>query len=90
MAIAVPNPEALDNAWDMNRKERTPFERVVVDIFKELAKLTPQSHVHATELYAGVNLLRRCPPGPILALLESRPWFAHLGDFYYRLTDFEG
>ena len=90
MAIAVPNPEALDNAWELIRKERTPFERVVVDIFKELAKLTPQSHVHATELYAGVNLLRRCPPGPILALLESRPWFAHLGDFYYRLTDFEG
>ncbi len=90
MAIAVPNPDALDAAWKLHRKERTPFERTVVDIFKELAKLTPQSHVHATELYAGVNLLRRCPPGPILALLSSRPWFAHLGDFYYRLTDFEG
>ncbi len=90
MAIMVPDPDALDKVRQKNKKERVPFERIVVDIFRELAKLNPQSHVHATELYAGLNLVRRCPPAPILALLASRPWFAHLGDFYYRLTDFEG
>lgn len=90
MAIAVPDAEALEQVTDQIRKDRVPFERTVVDIFRELAKLNPQSHVHATELYAGVNLVRRCPPGPLLALLASRSWFVHLGDFYYRLTDFEG
>jgi hypothetical protein len=90
MAIMVPDPDALDKARDKFKKNRVPFERTVVDIFRELAKLNPQSHVHATELYAGVNLVRRCPPAPILSLLASRPWFVHLGDFYYRLTDFEG
>jgi hypothetical protein len=90
MAIAVPDAQALDAVWDRIRKERTPFEKVVVDMFRELAKLNTQQHVHASELYAAVNLKRRCPPGPILALLASRPWFAHVGDFYYRLTDFEG
>lgn len=90
MAIAVPDPDSLDGVWDRVRKERMPFERIVVDIFRELAKLNPQNHVHATELYAGVNLMRRCPPGPVLALLASRPWFDHVGDFYYRLTDFDG
>jgi hypothetical protein len=90
MAIMVPDPVALDKVQAKVRKDRVPFERTVVDIFRELAKLNPQSHVHATELYAGVNLVRRCPPAPIFALLASRPWFAHLGDFYFRLTDFEG
>jgi hypothetical protein len=87
MAIAVPDPEAMAEIWKKNKK--TPFEKVVVDMFRELAKLNPQSHVHLSELYAGVNLVRRCPPGPIMALLATRPWFVHLGDYYFRLTDFE-
>ncbi len=90
MAIMVPDPVALDKVRQKLRKDRVPFEKTVVDIFRELTKLNPQSHVHAMELYAGVNLVRRCPPAPILSLLASRPWFVHLGDFYYRLTDFEG
>ncbi len=89
MAIVVPDVEALDAVWERLTKERTPFEKIVVDIFRELAKLNPQSHVHAAELYAGVNLVRRAPPGPVLALLNSRSWFVHLGDFYHRLQDFE-
>ncbi len=89
MAVSVPDVGALDAVWRRLQKEKTPFERVVVDMFRELSKLNPQSHVHATELYAGVNLVRRCPPGPVFALLNSRPWFAHLGDYYHRLTDFE-
>ncbi len=89
MAIAVSDPEGLMKIWEQAQINKTPFERVVVDIFRELAKLNPQTHVHASTLYAGVNLIRRSPPGPILALLASRSWFVHLGDFYYRLTDFE-
>jgi len=40
---------------------------------RELSKLNPQGHVHAIELYAAINVIRRCPPGPILAILASRP-----------------
>jgi hypothetical protein len=87
MAIAVPDVEALDNVWVQLRKERPPFERVVVDIVRELTKLNPQGHVHATELYAAVNIVRRCPPGPIFALLASRPWFVHVGDLHFRFDD---
>jgi hypothetical protein len=71
------------------QKERPPFERVVVDIVRELTKLNPQGHVHASELYASVNVVRRCPPGPILALLVSRPWFVHVGDLHFRFDDSE-
>jgi len=89
MAIAIPDPEGLDVAWKQIQKERVPFERVVVNTVRDLAKLNPQSHVHASELYAAVNIIRRCPPGPILALLASRPWFNHVGDLHYRFDDSE-
>jgi hypothetical protein len=89
MAIAVPDTDAVDQIWARMQKERVPFERTVVNIVRELAKLNPQSHVHASELYAAVNVMRRCPPGPILALLASRPWFVHVGDLHFRFDDSE-
>jgi hypothetical protein len=89
MAIAVPDKESLDHVWERTHKERVPFERIVVNTVRELAKLNPQSHVHASELYAAVNIVRRCPPGPILALLASRPWFVHVGDLHFRFDDSE-
>jgi hypothetical protein len=89
MAIAVPDIDALDQVWLRVQKERVPFERIVVNTVRELAKLNPQSHVHASELYAAVNIVRRCPPGPILALLASRPWFVHVGDLHFRFDDSE-
>ena len=87
MGIAIPDPSALDDIWVNTRKSHTPFEQIVVNNVKELAKLNPQNHVHASELYAAVNITRRCPPGPLLALLASRPWFIHVGDLHYRLSE---
>jgi len=89
MAIAIPDPQGLDTAWKQIQKDRIPFERIVVNTLRDLAKLNPQSHVHASELYTAVNIFRRCPPGPILALLASRSWFIHVGDLHYRFDDSE-
>ncbi len=89
MAIAIPDPEGLDVACKQILKDHLPFEKIVVNTVRDLAKLNPQSHVHASELYAAVNIIRRCPPGPILALLASRSWFVHVGDLHYRFDDSE-
>jgi hypothetical protein len=89
MAIKVPDVGALDIVWKQVQKERPPFERVVVDIVRELTKLNPQGNVHASELYAAVNVVQRCPPAPILALLASRPWFVYVGDLHFRFDDSE-
>ena len=89
MGIVIPDVEGLDKVWQRMQKERMPFERIVVNTMRELAKLNPQSHVHASELYASINIVRRCPPGPILALLTTRPWFVHVGDLHYRFDDSE-
>jgi hypothetical protein len=89
LAIAIPDKDMLDNAWELREKDQPPFERTVVDMARELTKLNTQGHVHASELYAAVNLLRRCPPGPIMTLLASRPWFVHVGDLHFRFNDSE-
>jgi hypothetical protein len=89
MGIAIPDMAALDEALARLHKERPPFEKIVVNMVRELAKLNPQSHVHASELYASVNIVRRCPPAPILSLLAGRPWFTHVGDMHFRFSEAE-
>lgn len=90
MATMVSDIEMLDQIWERNIKQRVPLQRTVRLVMGEMAKLSPQSHVHAQELYAGVNILRRCPPGPILSLLLESPWAKHLGNLYFRLDDTSG
>lgn len=88
MMVTMPaDTTALDLAWKKREKSPLPFEQVVVDTLRDLARLNPQSHVHAAELYSAVNVVYRCPPGPILRLLSSRPWFNHVGDLHFRYED---
>jgi hypothetical protein len=89
MALAIPDYEALDEIWTRSGRDQASFERLVIYTMRELAKLNPQSHVHASELYAAFNVVRRCPPGPILALLASRQGFSHVGDLHFRFSDTE-
>jgi hypothetical protein len=91
MMVAMPaDTSALDLAWEKRNKTPLPFEQVVVETLKELAKLNPQAHVHAAELYSAMNVVYRCPPGPILSVLASRPWFDHVGDLHFRYKESTG
>ena len=83
MAIYVPDFHALDPLWEKQR----PFEDLVMMVMREITKLNPQGHVHAQELYAAVNLVRRVPPAPLFALLASQPRFVHVGDLHFRLEE---
>jgi hypothetical protein len=82
MMVAVDNLPAIDDVW--LKMQKLPYDRLVADIFRELAKLNPQSAVHAKTLYAAVNVVRRSPPGAVFAELVSRPYYAHVGDAYWR------
>jgi hypothetical protein len=86
MAIYVPDFHALDPMWDTPSRKRT-FEELVMMVMREITKLNPQGHVHAQELYAAVNLVRRVPPAPLFALLASQPRFVHVGDLHFRLEE---
>jgi hypothetical protein len=83
MAIYVPDFHALDPIWEKKR----PFDELVVSVMREVTKVNPQGHVHAQELYAAVNLVRRVPPAPLFALLASQPRFNHVGDLHFRLEE---
>lgn len=83
MAIYVPDFKTLDPLWEKKRS----FEELVISVMRELTKLNPQGHVHAQELYAGVNLVRRVPPAPLFALLATNPGFTHVGDLHFRLSE---
>ncbi len=87
MVIAVSGVDVLDQIWREEKKLRQPIETTITSMMKELGKLNPQGHVHAQELYAAVNLIKRCPPGAVLAVLESSRFISHIGDQYYRLKD---
>jgi hypothetical protein len=90
MAIFVPEMESLDTVWEKHRRERTPFDKIVIKTMRELAKLSAQGTVHVSELYAAINLSRRVPPAPILAQLNARPEFVYMGNHHYQIKDGDG
>lgn len=87
MAICIPDISAVDRNWELMSKQRLSLEQVITSTMRELGKLNPQGHVHAEELYAAVNIVRRCPPAPIFSLLATRQKFVHLGDLHFRLDE---
>jgi hypothetical protein len=87
MVVGLVDPIALDEAWLQGNQRRMNDEELVAFVFKELAKLNPQSAVHAQSLYSGVNVLRRLPPAPIFSELTHRPYYEHVGDLYWRMKD---
>ena len=72
MAFALPALDAADQLWEPAAQKKKPFDKLVVNVMRELTKLNPQGHVHAQELYAAVNVLRRVPFAPMMALLPTR------------------
>lgn len=87
MALAVPDPVAVDAAREQALKSRVSFEDLTRNLMRELTKLSPQGHVHVQELYAGINILRRVPPAPLMALLATHPEYVHVGDLHFRLDE---
>ena len=85
MAFAIPSFEAVDQIW--KTESRRPIDQVVMNMIREVSKLTPQGHVHAQELYSAINIVRRVPPAPLFALLASKPEISHVGDLHFRISE---
>lgn len=83
MAVVVPDTDTLEDLWSKKAFQKKSLEKIAMSIFQELAKLNPQGHVHALELYAAVNIVRRCPPAAILNIVSNASWAKHLGDLYF-------
>jgi hypothetical protein len=71
----------MDALWMSEEQQKRPVLDILLDLFPELAKLSPR--VHAKTVYAGFNLMRRCPPGPIFYELSVNPCFEDAGNGYW-------
>ncbi len=89
MVIAVPDVPGVDEASLQMAKQHLSFEQLVTNMMKELVKMNVQGHVHAQELYSALNIIRRCPPGPLMTYLAGNSKFTHVGDLHFRLADTE-
>lgn len=85
MVFAIPSFEAVDQIW--KQEARRPFDQLVVNMIREVSKLTPQGHVHAQELYSAINIVRRVPPAPLFAVLATKPEITHVGDLHFRISE---
>jgi hypothetical protein len=86
MAIVVSDVSAIDQVWE-SYKQKMPIEKTVLSIMRELSKLNPQGHIHAQEIYAAVNVVRRCPPSLLVNTLFTQPWAQHVGNLYFRVNE---
>jgi hypothetical protein len=84
MVVGLIDPAALDEAWMRGEQRNLPADQLIAYIFRELARLTPQSAVHAQSLYSGVNVFRRMSPAAVFHELVHQPYYEHVGDLYWR------
>lgn len=85
LAIYVENTPQLDVIWENNNKKESNFKKIVRQVFKELTRENPQGIVHFLELYAGLNMMRRCAPKELMALLSDDETFVPLDNLYFKL-----
>jgi hypothetical protein len=85
MILGADDLAAVDGlAQSHGRKSITQILRTLLT---ELGRTSPQGAVHAKTLYSAFNVVRRCPPGPIFAALNSGTDFEHVGNDYWKLRE---
>lgn len=86
MIVATEDVESVDELRDMLLENGVKLQAVVDQIVPELTKLNPNGTVHAKSVYSAVNIVRRCPPGPIFHALISNPSFRDAGNGLFALS----
>jgi hypothetical protein len=87
MLIGVDQLAELDQLVKQAQTGKKSLTAILKMLLPSLGKLTPQGAAHLKTIYTAVNLLRRCPPGPIFATLEANPDFTSIGGEYWKLFD---
>jgi len=83
MIVGEADAARVDELWVQTEEEGKSLLDVMCEVFPELAKLSPQGTVHAKTLYSAVNIVHRCPPGPIFAELVRHSCFQSVGGGYW-------
>jgi hypothetical protein len=83
MIIGEADPAGIDVISNNAEEHDRSILSILRFIFPELAKLNPQGTVHAKTLYSALNVVRRCPPGPIFDELSAHACFIPMGHGYW-------
>lgn len=73
----------IDELWQKSKDNQITVLDALNQVFPELAKLSPQSTVHAKTLYTAVNLLCRATPGVVFQELVSQDRFIDMDHGYW-------
>jgi hypothetical protein len=85
MIVATEDAEGVDELRQQLLDNDVELQDIVDQIVPELTKLNPNGTVHAKSVYSAVNIIRRCPPGPIFHALISNPTFRDAGNGTFAL-----
>ncbi|GIV78439.1 MAG: hypothetical protein KatS3mg050_2833 [Litorilinea sp.] len=86
LIVAEQDSEAIDALRQQLHQANVDLATIVDQIVPELTKLSPQGTVHAKTVYSAVNILRRCPPGPIFYQLIANRKFQDMGGGFFSLA----
>jgi hypothetical protein len=85
MIVTEEDRDEMEKVKNRAQEQALSLEQLVAEVFPELAKLSPQGTVHAATLYSAINVIRRTPPGPLLAELSTNNTYVPVGDNYWVL-----
>ncbi len=86
LIVAAADTKALDQLHDQLEQAGVGLNEIVEQLVPELTKLNPQGTAHAKTIYSAVNMVRRCPPGPIFYSLISNRKFKDMGGGFFALA----
>jgi hypothetical protein len=86
MIMGADDLAGVDAAFQATQQQKKNLASILRSLIPTLGSLTPQGTVHAKTLYSATNVLRRCPPGPIFAMLVANPDFQNVGGEYWKLS----
>ncbi len=83
MILGTDDLEEVDKL--ITHYKRASMSSILRTLITELSRNSPQGTVHIKTLYSAFNVLRRSPPGPLFAALDTSSEFEHVGNHYWRL-----
>jgi len=86
MILGADDLAGVEALFQQTQQQKKSLASILKMLIPPLGALTPQGTVHAKTLYSAVNVLRRCPPGPIFAILVANPDFQNVGGHYWKLS----
>lgn len=86
MIVAENERPPIDRLRNQIQSSELSLTLIVEQVVLDLIKLNPQGTVHAKSVYSAVNMLRRCPPGPVFYALISNRKFRDVGNGFFALA----